>query len=274
MDLMFHDLTITDADFQRLVRFIQEHYGIDLSKKRQLITSRLSQSLKSRGYHDFKSFLEHLFTTQDPQDLELVLNKLTTNYTYFLREKDHFTFFQQTVLPELEKRHQKDKVLAIWSAGCSSGEEPYTLSMCLKDYFGPQAKQWDTRVLATDISQQAMSKAQAAVYQPPADMPADWLQRYFIQDVPGSQYTVVPAIRSNVIFRTFNLMDPIRFRLKFDVIFCRNVMIYFDQKTRDGLIQRFYNAMAPNAYLFISHSESLGQTPLFRMVSPAVYRRV
>ena len=274
MDLMFHDLTITDADFQRLVRFIQVHYGIDLSKKRQLITSRLSQSLKSRGYHDFKSFLEHLFTTQDPQDLELVLNKLTTNYTYFLREKDHFTFFQQTVLPELEKRHQKDKVLAIWSAGCSSGEEPYTLSMCLKDYFGPQAKQWDTRVLATDISQQAMSKAQAAVYQPPADMPADWLRRYFIQDVPGSQYTVAPAIRSNVIFRTFNLMDPIRFRLKFDVIFCRNVMIYFDQKTRDGLIQRFYNAMAPNAYLFISHSESLGQTPLFRMVSPAVYRRV
>ena len=274
MDLMFHDLTITDADFQRLVRFIQEHYGIDLSKKRQLITSRLSQSLKSRGYHDFKSFLEHLFTTQDPQDLELVLNKLTTNYTYFLREKDHFTFFQQTVLPELEKRHQKDKVLAIWSAGCSSGEEPYTLSMCLKDYFGPQAKQWDTRVLATDISQQAMSKAQAAVYQPPADMPADWLRRYFIQDVPGSQYTVAPAIRSNVIFRTFNLMDPIRFRLKFDVIFCRNVMIYFDQKTRDGLIQLFYNAMAPNAYLFISQSESLGQTPLFRMVSPAVYRRV
>ena len=274
MDLMFHDLTITDADFQRLVRFIQENYGIDLSKKRQLITSRLSQSLKSRGYHDFKSFLEHLFTSRDPQDLELVLNKLTTNYTYFLREKDHFTFFQQTVLPELEKRHQRDKVLAIWSAGCSSGEEPYTLSMCLKDYFGPQAKQWDTRVLATDISQQAMSKAQAAVYQPPADMPADWLRRYFIQDAPGSQYIVAPIIRSNVIFRTFNLMDPIRFRLKFDVIFCRNVMIYFDQKTRDGLIQRFYNAMAPNAYLFISHSESLGQTPLFRMVSPAVYRRV
>ena len=274
MDLMFHDLTITDADFQRLVRFIQENYGIDLSKKRQLITSRLSQSLKSRGYHDFKSFLEHLFTSRDPQDLELVLNKLTTNYTYFLREKDHFTFFQQTVLPELEKRHQRDKILAIWSAGCSSGEEPYTLSMCLKDYFGPQAKQWDTRVLATDISQQAMSKAQAAVYQPPADMPADWLRRYFIQDAPGSQYTVAPIIRSNVIFRTFNLMDPIRFRLKFDVIFCRNVMIYFDQKTRDGLIQRFYNAMAPNAYLFISHSESLGQTPLFRMVSPAVYRRV
>ena len=177
MDMMFHDLAITDADFQRLVRFIHENYGIDLSKKRQLITSRLSQSLKSRGYHDFKSFLEHLFTTKDPQDLELVLNKLTTNYTYFLREKDHFTFFQNTVLPELAQRHQKDKVLSIWSAGCSSGEEPYTLSMCLKEYFGAQASQWDTRVLATDISQQAMAKAKAAVYQPPADMPSNWLRR-------------------------------------------------------------------------------------------------
>ena len=273
MDMMFHDLAITDADFQRLVRFIHENYGIDLSKKRQLITSRLSQSLKSRGYHDFKSFLEHLFTTKDPQDLELVLNKLTTNYTYFLREKDHFTFFQNTVLPELAQRHQKDKVLSIWSAGCSSGEEPYTLSMCLKEYFGAQASQWDTRVLATDISQQAMAKAKAAVYQPPADMPSNWLRRYFVKEKSGTEYTVAPLIRDNVIFRTFNLMDPIRFRLKFDVIFCRNVMIYFDQATRDALVRRFHNAMNPNAYLFISHSESLGQTPLFRMVAPVVYRR-
>ena len=274
MDIMLRDPTITDADFHRLVQFIHSNYGIDLSKKRQLITSRLSQSLKSRGYHDFKSFLEHLFTTQDPQDLELVLNKLTTNYTYFLREKDHFTFFENTVLPELERRHQRDRNLAIWSAGCSSGEEPYTLSMYLKDYFGPQAPQWDTRILATDISQQAMAKARAAVYQPPADMPAAWLHRYFIKEKAGTEYTVAPIIRDNVIFRTFNLMDPIKFRLKFDVIFCRNVMIYFDQKTQDDLVRRFHGAMNPNAYLFISHSESLGQTPLFRMVAPAVYRRI
>ena len=96
MDMMFHDLVITDGDFERLVQFIHKNYGIDLSKKRQLITSRLSHSLKEKGYSDFKSFLEHLFTSRDPQDLELVLNKLTTNYTYFLREKDHFTFFQNT----------------------------------------------------------------------------------------------------------------------------------------------------------------------------------
>lgn len=274
MDMLFHDLTITDADFQRLVQFMQKNYGIDLSKKKQLITSRLSQALKLRGYRDFKSFLEHLFATKDPQDLELVLNKLTTNYTYFLRERDHFTFFEKTVLPELAQRHQRDKVLAIWSAGCSSGEEPYTLSIYLKEFFGSQAPQWDTRILATDISQQAMAKAKAGVYQPPADMPNEWLRRYFIHNPKGgTQYTVAPVIRNNVIFRTFNLMDPISFRLKFDVIFCRNVMIYFDQSTRDALVRRFYDAMTPNGYLFISHSESLGQTPLFRMVAPAVYRK-
>ena len=275
MAMLLHDLTITDADFQRLVQFIHKNYGIDLSKKRQLITSRLSQSLKVQGYTDFRTFLEKLFKEKDPQDLELVLNKLTTNYTYFLREKDHFTYFQKTILPELAQRHQRDKVLAIWSAGCSSGEEPYTLSIYLKEFFGPQASQWDTRILATDISQQAMAKAKAAIYHPPADMPVDWLHRYFVpsQDHPG-QYTVAPAIRDNVIFRTFNLMDRIKFRLKFDVIFCRNVMIYFDQSTRDALVRRFYDALTPGGYLFISHSESLGQTPLFRMVSPAIYRKV
>ncbi len=178
------------------------------------------------------------------------------------------------MLPELAQRHQRDKVLAIWSAGCSSGEEPYTLSIYLKEYFGAQASQWDTRILATDISQQAMAKAKVGVYQPPADMPNEWLHRYFVHDPKGgTQYTVAPVIRNNVIFRTFNLMDPIRFRLKFDVIFCRNVMIYFDQSTRDALVRRFYDAMTPNGYLFISHSESLGQTPLFRMVAPAVYRK-
>ena len=248
MDIFSHDFTISDADFHRLVQFIQQNYGIDLSKKRQLISSRLSHSLRELGYKDFRTFLEHLFSTRDPADLELVLNKLTTNYTFFLREQDHFAYFQDKILPELSAKHQRDQVLSIWSAGCSSGEEPYTLSICLKEFFGTRASQWDTRVLATDISQQALSKAMAGVYQPPADMPDAWL-------------------------RSFNLMEPIRFRLKFDVIFCRNVMIYFDQPTRDALVRRFYDAMNPGAYLFISHSESLNQNPLFQTVAPAVYRK-
>ena len=270
---LFHDLTISDADFHRLVQFIQQNYGIDLSKKKQLISSRLSNALKERGYTDFRSFLDHLFRTKSQEDLELVLDKLTTNYTFFLREKDHFTYVQEHILPELAQKHQRDKVLSIWSAGCSSGEEPYTLSICLKEFFGAQAPYWDTRILATDISQQALSKAQAGVYQLPADMPDAWLRRYFTHNRATGQYAVSPELRKNVIFRTFNLMDPIRFRLKFDVIFCRNVMIYFNQETRDALVRRFYDAMHPGGYFFISHSESLNQYPLFQTVAPAVYRK-
>ena len=269
----FNDLTVSDADFQRLVDFIQKNYGIDLSKKRALITGRLSHALKQKGYTKLDPFLDHLFTTRDPADLELVLNKLTTNYTYFLREKDHFTFFQSHILPELVKKHQKDHTLSIWSAGCSSGEEPYTLSIYLKDFFGSQASLWDTRVLATDISQQALAKAQAGVYQLPADMPQQWLKQYFVKQIEAALDTVAPVIRKNVIFRSFNLMDPIKFKLKFDVIFCRNVMIYFNQETRDALVSRFCNALNPNGYLFISHSESLGHNPLFRLVAPSVYQK-
>lgn len=272
MDI-FHDITVSDQDFQRLAQFMQKHYGIDLSKKRTLITSRLSHTLKEKGYTSLEPFLERLFTKKDPADVELVLNKLTTNYTYFLREKDHFTYFQNTILPGLEKLHQKDHVLSIWSAGCSSGEEPYTLSMYLKEYFGAKASQWDTRILATDISQQAMAKAKAGLYKVPADMPEAWLKRYFTFDKASGMYSVVPAIRQNVIFRPFNLMDPIRFRLKFDVIFCRNVMIYFNQQTRDSLVQRFCDAMHPGGYFFVSHSESLGQDPKFRLVAPSIYQK-
>ena len=137
MDISSHDFTISDADFHRLVQFIQQNYGIDLSKKRQLISSRLSHSLRELGYKDFRTFLEHLFSTRDPADLELVLNKLTTNYTFFLREQDHFAYFQDKILPELSAKHQRDQVLSIWSAGCSSGEEPYTLSICLKEFLAP-----------------------------------------------------------------------------------------------------------------------------------------
>ena len=103
--------------------------------------------------------------------MEQVLNRLTTNYTFFMREQEHFTFFTGTILPELVRRHQRDKVLAIWSAGCSSGEEPYNISMCIKDYLGPQAGQWDTRVLATDISQKALASAKRGVYELPDTIP-------------------------------------------------------------------------------------------------------
>lgn len=265
--------TILDADFNRLTQFIQKEYGINLTKKRQLITSRLSSSLEARGYKEFGPFVDHLLKTRDREEMELLLNKLTTNYTYFMREKEHFSFFQNTILPEMVQRHQRDKVLSIWSAGCSSGEEPYTISMYIKDFLGLQADQWDTRVLATDISQRALKAAQEGIYELPATIPEKWRHSYFVPDKKSGHYKVAPKIMSNVIFKTFNLMDPIRFRLKFDVIFCRNVMIYFEQPTKEALVHRFYDATAPGGYLLIGHSESLGKNTPYRILSPATYQK-
>ena len=139
-------LTLTDSDFQNLYTYIKKNYGIDLSKKKQLIVSRLSNTLAAQGFSDFTSYVKDITSGRDPEMVTAMLNKLTTNYTYFLREEAHFQYFQDVVLPDLAKKHAQDKSLAIWSAGCSSGEEPYTISIYLKEFLGAQASQWDTRI--------------------------------------------------------------------------------------------------------------------------------
>lgn len=268
-------LTLSQQDFTRLVQFVKKNYGIDLSKKMQLIMGRLSNTIITMGYSSFTEYIDHVTSSKNPADLEVMLNKLTTNYTYFMREEAHFNFFRETILPYLLST-KKNKVLSIWSAGCSSGEEPYTISMILKESLGAQAALWDTRVLATDISQNALNAAKQAVYDEESlkNLSPTWKSKYFAKTAEPGIYSVAPAIKSNVIFQTFNLMDPIRFRLKFDVIFCRNVMIYFDQSTKDGLIQRFYDATAPGGYLLIGHSETINKekTP-FKYIMPATYRK-
>ena len=268
----FSPMTISDADFTKLVRFVQTNYGIDLSQKRQLITGRLSASIRQKGYSSFADFINNLLKTKDETELELMLNKLTTNYTFFMREQDHLDYFRKTIIPDIVRRHQKDKTLAIWSAGCSSGEEPYNISMYLFDYLGTDARNWDTRLLATDISSKALASARRGVYELPDTIPADWKKKYFVPQ-SGGRYSVAPAVKDNVIFQTFNLMDPIKFRRKFDVIFCRNVMIYFDQPTKDALVQRFYDATVPGGYLLISYSENLSQNTPYRRLATATFQK-
>ena len=239
----FGPMTISDADFKRMVNFIQSSYGIDLSQKKQLITSRLSPALKNLGYG-----------------------------TFFMREKEHLDYFCNNIIPEIVRRHERDKTLAIWSAGCSSGEEPYNITMFLYDYLGSRAKDWDTRILATDISAQALASARRGTYNLPDTIPADWKRKYFTPGRDGT-HTVTPAVKDNVIFQTFNLMDPIKFRRKFDVIFCRNVMIYFDQPTKDALVRRFYDATVPSGYLLISASENLSQNAPYRRLATATFQK-
>ena len=268
-------LDISQRDFIRLVEFVKGNYGIDLSKKKQLIMGRLSNTIVSMGFSNFTEYIDFVLSKKSPNDLESMLNKLTTNYTYFMREKTHFDFLKDTILPALVA-NKKDRFLSIWSAGCSSGQEPYTISMIIKEYLGSQAANWDTRVLATDISQNALNAAKNAVYDEESlkALPLGWKNKYFTKTEQPDILTITPEIKANVIFKTFNLMDPIRFRLKFDVIFCRNVMIYFDQDTKDALINRFYEATVPSGYLLIGHSESLNKerTP-YQYLMPATYKK-
>jgi len=267
-------LNLSDADFRKLYTYIKQNYGIDLSKKKQLIVSRLSNTLKAQGY-TFTQYVDEIVSGRDKEKTISMLNKLTTNYTYFLREEAHFKFLWDTVLPWLAKKHERDKVLSIWSAGCSSGEEPYTISIYLKEFFGAQASAWDTRILATDISQKILDSAKKSVYQEDSlsRLPSSWKQKYFVKESNGT-YTTAPAIKQNVIFKTFNLMDPIQFRRPFDLIFCRNVMIYFDQPTKDALVRRFYDKTVPGGYFFIGHSEGLNKADCpYDYIMPAIYRK-
>lgn len=268
-------LEISNHDFQRLVAYVKSTYGIDLTQKRQLITGRLTSTVLSMGMHSFGEYIDYIMTGNHPDDNDIMLNKLTTNYTYFMREESHFEYFQNTILPWLEST-KKDRVLSIWSAGCSSGQEPYTLSMIMKEYFGTKASSWDTRILATDISQNALSTAVKGEYDTESlvKLPTSWQKKYFTPSANPNMHAVSAELRENVIFRTFNLMNPIKFKLKFDVIFCRNVMIYFDQDTKDALVNRFYDASVPGGYLLIGHSEGLNKaTTPYNYVMPALYRK-
>ncbi|MHB8064854.1 MAG: CheR family methyltransferase, partial [Ruminiclostridium sp.] len=168
------------------------------------------------------------------------------------------------------------KDIGIWSAGCSSGEEPYTLAMIIDEFFGIESRNWDTKILATDISSKVLDMAIHGIYENDriASLPPQWKMNYF-KKLDDDKFILIDKIRNEIIFRKFNLMDKIfPFKKKFHVIFCRNVMIYFDNKTKMELIEKFYNLTEPGGYLFIGHSESLGQDNInYKYVIPSVYRK-
>jgi len=266
-------LTIKQEDFLRLTKFMQDTYGINLTQKKNLIEGRLGKTLVDLGFTNFTQYVDFLMKTASPDDLDTLINKLTTNHTYFMRENSHFEFFEKEILPDVVSRAKKPSV-AVWSAGCSSGEEPYTLSIILKEFFQHKTPTWDTKILATDISKRVLTKAMAGTYEDESlkELPPAWKKKYFTQN--GHQYTVTKALRDNVIFKEFNLMDPIRFKVTFDVIFCRNVMIYFDQPTKDALVERYYNALNPGGYLLIGHSETINKAATrFQYLMPATYKK-
>lgn len=267
-------IALTDKEFTELRDYVLNHYGIDLSKKRVLIQGRLTSVLQSYGYTTFTEYIERVKGDKSGAELQVMLNRLTTNLTYFLREKEHFEYITNTILPHFDKV-KKGKQLRVWSAGCSSGEEPYTLAMTLMDYYANKGGAKNFTILATDISQNVLGQAQRAVYKEEAlkDVPPAWKSKYFDKMGDGD-FKVKDAIRNTITFKSFNLMDPFRFTAPFELLFCRNVMIYFEKEKKDNLIGKYYTWTAPGGYFFISHSENIGRTDTgFKMVRPSVFHK-
>lgn len=268
---------ITDKEFEQLVSFIKKNYGIHIKEeKRAMLTGRLYSTLAQYGYKSFSEFYEKLISNDSKEAVTTLVNRITTNHTYFMREKDHFEYFQNTVLPYLDKTVE-DKDLRVWCAACSTGEESYTLAMIIDEYFGNGKSSWDTRLLATDISERVLNIAQLGIYtkENVAALPATWRMSYF-KPYDKDRVVVVDRIKNEVIYRKFNLMEKVfPFRKKFHVIFCRNVMIYFDNETKEELIRKFYNSLEEGGYLFIGHSESILRSDTnFKYIRPAIYRKM
>ena len=268
-------IAINMKEFRQLADYIKHNYGIHLKEEKQtLITGRLHNVLSELKLKSFTEYLEYIITDKTGMAAVTLLDKITTNHTFFMRETEHFYFFKDKVLPYLSNT-QRDKDLRIWSAGCSSGEEPYTLAMLLDEYFGENKVLWDTKVLATDISNGILEIAKKGIYfnDKIASLPAHWRRNYF-NKVNNENSCLIDKIRNEVIYRRFNLMESFPFKKRFNVIFCRNVMIYFDNKTKDNLVEKFYDALEPGGYLFIGHSETINrETSKFKYIMPAVYRK-
>jgi chemotaxis protein methyltransferase CheR len=266
------DLTV--KEFNKLRDFIKGNYGINLNdEKRSLIFSRLSPVLKQKKLGNFTEYYDYLVRDTTGEAIVTFIDRITTNHTYFMREPDHFYFFKDKVLPDIEARHP-NKDLRVWCAGCSSGEEAYTLQMIIKIHFSGK-RGWNTEILATDISTAVLTKAVRGVYSGESvkPLPEDWKRRFFRQN-DGSCVAVSEELKRDVTFRRFNFMDKFPFSTKFQAIFCRNVMIYFDNETRNGLVRKFYDALEPGGYLFVGHSESLGQCGVnLKYLAPAVYMK-
>ena len=273
-------MEISDNEFLLLRNLIYKSFGINLTEaKRSLLVRRLQSWLKQQGFSSFKSYYDHLTTHPNDESFSELANRITTNYTFFNREPEHFEHFQRVALSEISGEHQNKNHydLRIWCAAASSGEEPYMLAMLMMEYFGARYSMWDAGVLATDISHKALNMARAGIYNEEQikTLPALYKNKYFKQMNAGS-WVAQDRLKREITYRRFNLINhQYPFKKRFDVIFCRNVMIYFDNQTKDHVIQRLSDSLRPGGYLYIGHSESIARGSFgLQYVKPAVYKKV
>ncbi|MBD7911707.1 CheR family methyltransferase [Clostridium cibarium] len=269
-------ITITEKEFNQLARYIKDNYGINLKEEKKiLLIGRLHTVLAEHNLESFSQYYQYLIGDRTGKAAITLINKITTNHTYFMRENNHFHYMRENVLPSLANTI-KDRDLRIWCAGCASGEEAYTIAMILDEFCQREKLCWDKKLLATDISENVLSMAISGIYskEQVSPLPDRWKKEY-LKKYDEDNFVFIDKIKDEIVYRKFNLMDSIfPFKKKFHVIFCRNVMIYFDNDTKDKLICKFYDNMEYGGYLFIGHSESLnGGLGGFKYIMPSVYRK-
>lgn len=272
---------LSGKDFSRLSSFIYEHCGIKMPPaKKTMLEARLQKRLRALSFNSFSDYCEYLFSSEGLRnELIMMVDLVTTNKTDFFREPDHFVYLVNSVLPEWMAKTGGRRPFNVWSAGCSTGEEPYTLSMVLTEA-SASMDGFSYQIMATDISTRVLEKARKAVYDEDRIDPIPMLLRrkYLLRSKDRSNplVRIVPELRSKVRFSRLNFMDgDFGFREQLDVIFCRNVIIYFDRKTQETLLNKFYGHLRPGGWIFMGHSETLNglDVPLVQ-VHPTVYRKL
>ncbi|PWN56313.1 chemotaxis protein CheR [Abyssibacter profundi] len=269
---------LSASGFEAIATFLRRHAGIELNQdKHSLVQSRLRKHVVAGGFSSYDRYVEHTLKVQGSALITLI-DALTTNKTAFFREADHFRFLESDWLPDACERPGLSRPLRIWSAGCSAGHEPYTLSMVLNEA-ASRTPGLRFEILATDLCTTVLRTAAAGIYSQVdvAPVPDDLRRKYLLRgrDAEDTRVAMGPELRAAVTFKRFNLVsDPYAFEAPFDLIMCRNVMIYFSNATREAVISRMHDVMAPGAHLIVGHSESFSgiRTPL-RYVAPTIYQR-
>lgn len=264
---------LTDLQYKKLNRIIYDSAGIDLGdNKKELVHARLSKILRKRKIKDFNEYLKLLIDDDSGDELITLLDAIATNVTHFFREESHFDFLIQHIVD-----NENPDSFRIWSAGCSSGEEPYSLAITFCEHMTNPFSS-GTYILATDISTKILSRAMNGIYPMKSveKLDRNMLKKYFLKGKNSRHGSVriKKEISNMVTLERLNLIEPFQFDKGFDVIFCRNVMIYFDKMTRQNIVRKFYEALSPGGYLIIGHSESLnGIQHSFKYIKPTIYRR-
>jgi chemotaxis protein methyltransferase CheR len=275
----FHPVEMTDADFDKISRLVHEICGINLTGgKKELLKARLGRVIRKGAFPSFRDYYEHVVQDPSGEERARLLDAVSTNFTGFFREPQHFEYLKARFLPEMAGRTERHpRKLRFWSAGCSSGEEAYSLAMALMENLDP-AEAWDLRIIATDLSREILKIAAAGIYPQERirSLPFPLWRKYFLRGEKNwaGYVRVKDSLKKYISFERLNLMEAFSFAEPLDCIFCRNVMIYFDKPTQVALLERFYHHLTPGGVILIGHSESLAgiQHP-FRYVKPAIFRK-